>query len=98
MLTLAAAHAVLVITAFYQWLDLFTDSEGFDIDRNKVASQAIGGPLPESYVELIEALVQAKLPLPESHRPYKEVREEIIDLYRSMSQGVTRYIHGTIAW
>ena len=77
---LAAAHAVLVITSYFDALDdagLPLPLESLAVPREQQAAQATGGRVPGSYVELIELLVSDRLPLPECHQPYAQTREEI---------------------
>ena len=95
---LAAAHSVLVITSFYRGLDTVVDFERLDMNRGEMAIQATGGTPPQSYVELISSLVQAKLPLPEPHRSYVEVRQEIIDIHHSMAVNLRNFARGTAGW
>ena len=77
---LAAAHAVLVITSYFDVLDelgLPVPLESLSAPREVQAAQATGGRVPGSYVELIELLVSDRLPLPECHQPYAQTREEV---------------------
>ena len=77
---LAAAHAVLVITGYFDALDdarLPLPFESLAISREQQAAQATGGRVPGSYVGVIELLVSDRLPLPECHQPYAHTRAEV---------------------
>lgn len=98
---LVAAHAVLVVSSYFEALDtpdLPVGVDRFGLTPGEKLAQASGGRPPEGYAELVEGLLCDRLPAPEPHRPYVQTRATIGDLYQSMSRRLSRFVPGLAAW
>lgn len=98
---LAAAHAVLVVSAYFEAVEQADLPVGLDelaLTRQEQAAQATGSRLAQSYVELIEVLVSDRLPLPECHRPYIETRQEIGRVYARLADRLGAFVQGLAVW
>jgi len=97
---LAAAHAVLVISAYFDALDegdLPVPLDRLDLTREEQAAQATEGRLPSGYVELIEMLASDRLPFPESHRPYEQTRKEVRQVHSRLASRLQSFVQGLAA-
>ncbi|NUW32839.1 hypothetical protein HTZ77_15555 [Nonomuraea sp. SMC257] len=98
---LAAAHAVVVVSAYFRALDesdLPFDLRRLGLDRGAQGALAAGGAPADGFAELMERLLAARLPMPEPHRPYAETRRAVGEAYRRMSEAVARYVRGLAVW
>ncbi|NUW38922.1 NACHT domain-containing protein [Nonomuraea rhodomycinica] len=98
---LAAAHAVVVVSAYFRALDeseLPFDLRRLRLDRGVQSALAAGGAPADGFAELMERLLAARLPMPEPHRPYAETRRAVGAVYRRMSEAVARYVRGLALW
>lgn len=94
---LAAAHAVLVISSYFDALDeadLPLPLELLAVPREQQAAQATGADVPRSYVELIELLVSDRLPFPECHQPYAQTREEVRRVHARIADRLVAFARG----
>lgn len=98
---LAAAHAVIVVSAWFEALDEaklpFTLGR-LGLDRGEQAALALGGPAADGFARLAETLLARRLPAPAPHRPYAATREAVGAVHREMAHALTRYVRGTPVW
>ena len=98
---LAAAHAVLVVSAYFEALEQADLPLGLDqlaLARPQQAAAAAGEQLPDSYVALIEVLLSDRLPLPECHRPYSETRQEVGRVHARLAERTESLVRGLAVW
>jgi hypothetical protein len=98
---LAAAHAVLVISSYFEALaetDLPIAVERLAMSGEEQAALAAGGSVPEGYVEMIEFLIREPLPLPEPHRSYDDVRRRLANCYAKLSDRLVKFVSGLGVW
>lgn len=96
---LAAAHTVLVVTAFYEALDETLrqgGSELFDLEltgAEQLALAADGAP-PESYRDLVNGLVELAVPMPSPHRPYEDTLTDLRGYYSELERRLRTFLVG----
>lgn len=98
---LAAAHAVLVISSYFEaaeQADLPVSMERLALTRAEQAALATGSKVPDGYVEMIEFLLREPLPLPEPHQPHAEVRHRLASCYDGLSDRLLKLISGLAVW
>ena len=98
---LAAAHAVLVVTSYFEALEgteLPVPIEQFGFTRAEQAALATTKHVPDGYAEIIELLAKEPLPLPEPHRSYDGVCEQITEFYNRLSLRMVTFISGLAIW
>jgi hypothetical protein len=100
---LCAAHAVIVITAFYEGLDEIVGESGLDLaaaelTREEQAALATDGPPPGRRHELVELLVATPLPMPAPERPYEQVVDELRELYALILKRLATFLSGLAAF
>jgi len=98
---LAAAHAVLVISSYFEALDgadLPVPVDRLELSRSEQAALAAGGAVPDGYVDMIELLLREPLALPEPHRPYADVRRRLSDCYARLSNRLLSFTSGLAVW
>lgn len=98
---LAAAHAVLVVSSYFEALDksdLPLTADRLALNAGDKVGQATGRRPPKGHVELIEGLLSDRLPLPEPHVPYPRTREAIGGVYELMSRRLVAFVRGLDAW
>jgi hypothetical protein len=98
---LAAAHAVLVITSYFEALEaseLPVPIEQFGFTRAEQTALATSKHVPDGYVEMIELLANEPLPLPEPHRSFASVCEQLINFYDRLSLRILAFISGLTMW
>jgi NACHT domain len=98
---LAAAHAVLVVSAYFESLERADLPIGLDrlgFTQPAQAAQAAGEPVPDSYVELIEVLLSDRLPLPEYHRSYVQTRQEIGRVHARLAERTGAFVQELAMW
>jgi hypothetical protein len=96
---LAAAHAVLVVSSYFETLD----RTELPIKPERLSPSAgerltHGGSPPKGYVDLIDGLLSDRLPLPEPHVPYSRTREAIEAVYDLMSRRLATLIRAAPDW
>jgi hypothetical protein len=96
---LAAAHAVLVVSSYFETLD----RTPLPLTPERLAATAgerltHGGSPPKGYVDLIDGLLSDRLPMPEPHVPYARTREAIEAVYELMSRRLATLIRAAPAW
>ncbi len=98
---LAAAHAVLVISSYFEaaaQADLPVSMERLALTSAEQAALATGSKVPDGYVEIIEFLLREPLPLPEPHRSHAEVRHKLASCYDGLSNRLLKLISGMAVW
>jgi hypothetical protein len=98
---LAAAHSVLVVSSYFEALDRADMPISVDRLEFSAAEQialAAGSGVPDGYVDMIELLLREPLPLPEPHRPYADVRGQLLDCYVRLSNRLFRFVSGLAVW
>ncbi|MGC9669814.1 NACHT domain-containing protein [Planosporangium sp. 12N6] len=94
---LTAAHAVLVVTSFFETFDEYLERRSPNVLRmlnlNQTEQVAItAGEWPgESYTKMVAALVDSELPMPTSYRPFETVCAELQTDYANL-------LHRTVAF
>jgi hypothetical protein len=96
---LAAAHAVLVVSSYFETLDRTT----LPVTPEHLTAAAgerltHGGSPPKGYVDLIDGLLSDRLPMPEPHIPYARTREAIQGVYDLMSRRLATLLRATPGW
>jgi hypothetical protein len=98
---LAAAHAVLVVSSYFEALgdaDLPVPAERLALTSAEQAALATGGAVPTGYTGLIEFLLREPLPMPEPHRSYADVRLQLGGCYGRLSSRLLKFISGLAVW
>ncbi|MEV5707605.1 hypothetical protein [Actinoallomurus sp. NPDC052274] len=98
---LAAAHAVLVVCSYFEALEQSDPAIGlerFDLAPGEKVAQATGGLPARGGAELVDGLLNDRLPLPEPHVPYESTRAAIRSTYEQMSRRLTAFLRGVAAW
>ncbi|MGP3919432.1 NACHT domain-containing protein [Nonomuraea sp. 10N515B] len=94
---LAAAHAVIVVSAYFEALGEaklpFTLEQ---LDRTEAISHGV--PTPERFARLMAELLLERLPTPEPHLPYGETRQAVERAYLRMSEAMAGYVGGLSIW
>jgi CheY-like chemotaxis protein len=96
---LAAAHAVLVVSSYFETLDrteLLLTPEQIAATAGERLTQ--GESPPKGYVDLIDGLLSDRLPMPEPHVPYARTREAIQGVYDLMSRRLTTLLRAAPEW
>ncbi|MBT2401397.1 NACHT domain-containing NTPase [Streptomyces sp. ISL-100] len=95
---IAAAHAVLVVTAYFEALG---EAEiPFDLAEVRLTRRdQVGLAGSWDYAnDLIQGLVASAAPQPAPHLPYEQVRDELQSYYFWLSRSVLRFIGGLAVW
>jgi hypothetical protein len=98
---LAAAHSVLVISSYFEALDRADMPISVDRLEFSAAEQialAAGSGVPDGYVDMIDLLLREPLPMPEPHRPYADVRGQLLDCYGRLSSRLFSFVSGLAVW
>lgn len=94
---LAAAHAVIVVSAYFEALGEtklpFTLEQ---LDRADKISHGV--PTSERFARLVAGLLMERLPTPEPHVPYAETRLAVERAYLRMSEAMTGFVSGLAVW
>ncbi|MGH3855995.1 MAG: NACHT domain-containing protein [Pseudonocardiaceae bacterium] len=99
---LAAAHAVIVLTAYFE--SLREASLPFDVKELKLTGAeqvavATGGAAgPASLRALADALLRADVPMPAAQRPYELTLERLNSFYEHLSDEVSQFVAGLAVW
>ncbi|MFB4294109.1 NACHT domain-containing NTPase [Nonomuraea sp. ATR24] len=92
---LAAAHAVIVVSAYFEALG----EARLPVGLESLDHTAHPGTGPaERFAALVESLLLTPLPMPEPHRPYEETRQAVQRVHQRMSEAVTAYARGLPLW
>lgn len=94
---LAAAHAVLVVSSYFETLD-HTDLPLSPEELAASGGEVFGGSPPKGYVDLIDGLLSDRLPMPEPHVPYDRTREAIEGVYDLMSRRLATLVRAAPAF
>jgi hypothetical protein len=98
---LAAAHAVLVISAYFEALgdaNLPVAVERLGLTGAEQAALATGDVVLDGYAEVIDFLLRERLPIPEPHRTYAEVRAQLGECYSRLSIRLLKFVAGLAVW
>jgi hypothetical protein len=101
---LVAAHAVIVITAFYEALDdAFKNSApgGFRdlrLTRAEQVALAADSAAGAGYRSIVKALLDSSVPIPDPQCPYEETLGMLRDFWGTAYLRVTRFIEGLTNW
>lgn len=97
---LAAAHAVVVLTAYFEILaetDLPFDVR--QIEPSEQVALAVGGPPGTNRLAGLAAdLLDAEVPIPAPQWPYEVTLEALAGFYESLSESVARFLSGLAVW
>ena len=99
---LAAAHAVIVLTAYFE--SLREASLPFDVKELKLTGAgqvavATGGAAGTTRLRtLADALLRADVPMPAAQRPYERTLETLKGFYQHLSDEVCRFVMGLALW
>ena len=95
---LAAAHSVVVLTAFFDVLarvDLPFDHKELELSKSEqVAIAARNAPGPNRLRALAAGLLRADVPMPAPQRPYEATIEEMRIFYTELSNELLRFVSG----
>ncbi|WP_188193409.1 NACHT domain-containing protein [Nonomuraea sp. SYSU D8015] len=94
---LAAAHAVIVVSAYFEALG--EAKLPFTLDKLDRADQISQGvPTRERFARLMAEMLLPRLPTPEPHVPYAETRQAVERAYLRMSEAMAGYVGGLPVW
>ncbi|MFI7701317.1 hypothetical protein [Nonomuraea sp. NPDC049480] len=94
---LAAAHAVIVVSAYFEALGEAKLPFTLDkLDRTDQISHGV--PTRERFARLMAELLLQRLPTPEPHLPYAETRQAVERAYLRMSEAMAGYVGGLPVW
>ncbi|MFG1705671.1 NACHT domain-containing protein [Nonomuraea sp. M3C6] len=94
---LAAAHAVVVVSAYFEALGEAKLPFTLDqLDRGDKISRGV--PTQERFARLVAGLLLDRLPTPEPHLPYAETRQAVERAYLRMSEAMAGYVGGLAIW
>lgn len=99
---LAAAHAVIVLTAYFESLreaSLPFDVKDLELTRAEQVAVAGGDAAGTASVRaLADALLRTDVPMPAAHRPYELTLETMNGFYTRLSEEVSRFVTGLAVW
>ncbi|MEV0125127.1 hypothetical protein AB0I16_26930 [Streptomyces sp. NPDC050703] len=99
---LAAAHAVVVLSAYFEVLaeaELMDTLGGLRLSRAEQATLATGErPDSRRLHALADTLLRSDVPIPSPHRSYEETLTTLGGFYRRLSGEVTRFVAGLALW
>ncbi|WP_436842817.1 NACHT domain-containing protein [Streptomyces venezuelae] len=99
---LAAAHAVVVLSAYFEVLaeaQLTVTVRDLELSRAEQAALATGERTDSRRLRaLADALLRSDVPMPSPHRSYEETLTTLGGFYRRLSGEVTRFVTGLALW
>jgi hypothetical protein len=99
---LAAAHAVLVVTAFFEVLaetPLPFDVRELELTRAEQVAVTTGGVPGSSRLRKVAAeLLRTQLPMPAPQRPYELMLEALGGFYNAVSDQILQFVSGLAVW
>ncbi len=98
---IAAAHAIIVITAFYEAFDSGDapmNLADLELSREEQVALSTGGALAQSYGALVTQLAHRPPPMPTPQRPYEETRTELVSFYTYTMYRVRGFAAGLRVW
>lgn len=99
---LAAAHAVVVLSAYFEILsetDLPCDARELELTRAEQAALAGSDSVAGRRLgSLAAGLLQAEVPMPVPQRPYEVTLQALSEFYQRLSGEVTRFVSGLVVW
>ncbi|MER7499186.1 hypothetical protein AB0L05_26555 [Nonomuraea pusilla] len=95
---LAAAHAVVVVSAYFEALG--ESALPFTLERldHGGGGRSTAVPVAERFAALVSRLLLERLPAPEPHRTHAETRADVERAYLRMSEAVAGYAGGMAVW
>jgi hypothetical protein len=94
---LVAAHAVIVVSSFFEALDmsgLAIDLKSLKLTSKEQAALVTGGDAVDKYAAVIQSLLDEQIPVPEPHRTYEATRREIGFVYSRMALRLIAFLEG----
>ncbi|MFG1946912.1 NACHT domain-containing protein [Nonomuraea sp. NPDC048826] len=91
---LAAAHAVIVVSAYFEAMD---ESARLPVKLEQL-EHARHPEAADPYTALVRSLLATRLPAPEPHRPYEETRQAVRHVFRRMSEALVGYVRELPVW
>ncbi|HEX6525730.1 MAG TPA: hypothetical protein VF070_37810 [Streptosporangiaceae bacterium] len=101
---LVAAHAVIVITSFYEALDRALTAPqpaglgSLRLTRAEQISLATDSPVAGGYSTLVGALLDSPVPMPEPQRPYEATLSHLSDFWGTAYGRITQFIEQLSGW
>jgi hypothetical protein len=99
---LAAAHAVIVLTAYFESLreaSLPFNVKELKLTRAEQVAVAGGGAAGTANLRaLADALLRTDVPMPAAHRPYELTLETVNGFYARLSDEVSQFVTGLPIW
>ncbi|WP_158887089.1 NACHT domain-containing protein [Amycolatopsis anabasis] len=99
---LAAAHAVVVLTAFFEALeaaDLPFDGKALELTKAEQGMLATGRSWASSRLTaLVTDLLHFTVPMPDPARPYEATLAELRAFFESVSRSLHRFVRGLAIW
>lgn len=101
---LEAAHAIVVVTSFYEALDtVLADRPGMDLAAAKLTAGeqvaiATSTPADTRYADLVQVLIDTPPPRPAPHRPFEETIAELAFYYRTAAEALRDFLAGLTAF
>lgn len=99
---LAAAHAVVVLSAYFEVLaetELPCDAADLEMSGAEQVGLATGEcPDSRRLHALADVLLRSEVPVPSPHRPYEEALAALRGFYLRLSGEVTRFVSGLAVW
>jgi hypothetical protein len=99
---LAAAHAVIVLTAYFESLreaSLPFDVKELKLSKAEQVAVATGGAAGTASLRtLADALLRTDVPMPAPQRPYELTLETLSGFYEHLSDEVCRFVTGLVLW
>ena len=98
---LAAAHALLVVSSYFEALG----NEPSPLELRELALKpeeraalATGGLPADDYRNLLDLLINRRLPIPEPHVAFDDTCRQLLSLYKRISERLLRFIRGLSLW
>lgn len=94
---LAAAHAVIVLTAYFDSFD--GTVQGLELSKAEQAALVTGGtPEAERAATLAKALLRADIPAPAPQWPFESTLRALRGFYTGVSAEVSQFVTGLAVW
>ncbi|MCU7725797.1 ATP-binding protein [Actinoplanes sp. KI2] len=101
---LVAAHAIIVLTAFYEALDaVLADHPDLDLSAARLTAGeqvavATSAAATDRYAAWVRILVETPPPMPTPHRPFETTLAELDDFYGTAATALTDFLLGLSAF
>lgn len=96
---LVAAHSVIVISSFFEAVDLSelpVNWKRLKITSAEQVALAKEESPPDGYAGMIQMLLKEPLPIPEPHRTYDATREQIETIYHRMGRQLLKFLENLV--